>query len=396
MAERSGSQKDHTGGSVIPYGKQHIGAQDIRAVVSALRSPRITQGPLVDRFEEALSKFCGAKYAVAVSNGTAALHLACLAAGIGPGDEVITSPITFLATSNAVLYVNATPIFADIDADTANISAATIEKVISPKTKAILVVHMGGQPANMPEISRLAKKHGLIVIEDACHALGAESQGKKTGSCDHSDMAIYSFHPVKLITTGEGGAITTNDLKIQNKLKSLRSHGVVRSADLSQKNGGWYYEMRDLGYNYRLTDIQCALGIAQMKQVNWFLGRRTQIAENYNRAFASLGSLVKLPSVAKGDKHAWHLYVLRTRSKASEHSRRNLYDYLLSKQIQTQVHYIPVYRQPYYQKRFKLKTSDYPNAEQYYREAISLPIFPDLSRASSAKVVRAIKDFFEK
>jgi UDP-4-amino-4,6-dideoxy-N-acetyl-beta-L-altrosamine transaminase len=381
---------------LIPYGKQQISPEDIRAVTAALKALRITQGPLVDRFEEKLAAYCGVKHAVAVSSGTAALHLACLAAGLAEGDEVITSPISFLATANAILYTGAIPVFVDIDGQTGNISPASIEKAVGPRTKAILVVHMGGCPADMLEIARLAKKHSLVVIEDACHALGAQYRGSKIGACEYSDMAVFSFHPVKLITTGEGGCITTRSNKQALQLKALRSHGVYRSDNLSLEHGGWYYEMRELGFNYRLTDLQCALGISQLKKAEKFIRQRTDIAERYNRAFSLLGGRVHVPGVSKLHKHAWHLYVLRLLSRHPAFGRKKLYDFLRSRQIYAQVHYIPIYRQPYYQRCFKVKASHYPNAESFYGQAISLPIFPGLSLRESDKVIRVVREFFSR
>lgn len=381
---------------MIPYGRQQIDSADIKSVLSALSSARLTQGPRVGAFEAEFARYCGAAYATAVSNGTAALHLACLAAGIGPGDEVITSPITFLATANAVLYAGATPVFADVDAETGNLDPSSVEKKLTRKTKAIMPVHLAGQPARMDEIARIAKKRGLVVIEDACHALGAEYRGKKIGACVHSDMAVFSFHPVKLITTGEGGCVTTDVKKYRDKMEMLRSHGVHRDGKLSRKHGGWYYEMRDLGFNYRLTDLQCALGSSQLKKADGFIRRRIALAAEYNRRFARLGDAVKLPAVKENSTHAWHLYVLRVTRKDRALNRRKLYDFLRRHEILAQVHYIPLYRQPYYRNRFGIKPGLFPNAECYYEQAISLPLFPDLTARQQNRVAGVVEKFFER
>ena len=264
----------------IPYGRQWIEKDDIDAVVDVLKSDYVTTGPAVEQFEKTVAKYVGAKYAVAIANGTAALHAACYAAGIGPGDEVITTPITFAASANCALYCGATPVFADIEEDTYNIDPKEIEKKITEKTKAIVAVHFTGQPCKMDEIHAIAKKHKLIVIEDAAHALGADYKGKRVGSM--SDMTTFSFHPVKHITTGEGGMIVTNSKKLYDKLILFRSHGITRDAKKLEKNeGGWYYEQQDLGYNYRITDIQCAIGTSQMKKLDKFVERRRAIAKRY-------------------------------------------------------------------------------------------------------------------
>ena len=377
----------------VPYGRQQIEAADIQAVREVLASDFITQGPKVDEFERALADYCGAEYAVAVSSGTAALHLAALAAGLKKGDEAITTPITFLATSNAMLYAGAIPVFADIDYETVNLDPRAVKKQISSKTKAIFPVDFAGLPAAMPEISALAKRRRLMVIEDASHALGAEYRQGRVGSCKYSDMTIFSFHPVKHITTGEGGAITTNRRDLYEKLKALRSHGVWRSEETRQKIGGWYYEMRELGFNYRITDFQCALGLAQLKKLDRFLEKRRQIAQRYDAAFSKLKSL-KVPAQRfDGQKHAYHLYLLRLQVKNPKQVRRALYDRLRTHGIHAQVHYIPIYHQPFYRSLFNGKRPQCPNAERYYEEVLSLPMFPDLKPVEQSHIIQTVKNF---
>jgi perosamine synthetase len=376
----------------IPYGRQSIDEDDIREVVKVLKSDWLTQGDTVRKFEEALARYCGVKYAVAVSSGTAALHLACLASGLKKGDEAITSPITFLATPNSIIYAGAKPVFADIDYDTVNINSEEIKKNITKKTKAILPVHFAGLPCNMPEISKIAEKHNLIVIEDACHALGAEykADGKwiKVGSCRHSDMTAFSFHPVKHITTGEGGAITTNNKKIYEKLKILRNHGIDKNKIVIKKRP-WYYEMRNLGFNYRITDFQCALGISQLKKIRGFINRRVKIADTYSNFFKNIKGL-ETPFDVNNFKSSWHIYILKINYEYFKLSRQKLMDVLKKQGIATQVHYIPVYRQPFY-KKFTFDLRDYPNAENYYKRALTVPIYPKMTDRDADRVMISLK-----
>ncbi len=377
----------------IPYGRQHIDPDDIRAVIKVLKSDFITQGPAVSAFEKKITSCCGVKYAVAVSSGTAALHLACLAIGLSKGDEVVTTPITFLATANSILYSAAKPVFADIDYETVNIDPAEIKKAITSKTKAVLPVHFAGLPCDMPKIHKIAKTNGLKIIEDACHALGAEYKhnGKwiKVGSCKHSDMTVFSFHPVKHITTGEGGAIVTNNREYYERLVGLRSHGVVKPYKKCKKIGPWYYEMRSLGFNYRMTDIQAALGVSQMNKLKGFIKRRKEIAEQYKKSFSGIKgiSFQEEPSWAKS---SYHLFVLNIDFKKMGISRKSLMNKLSGKGVGTQVHYIPVYKQPYY----KSSLSENPlldNAELYYQKALSIPIFPAMKHSEVSKVAEEIK-----
>ena len=296
----------------IPYGKQWIDDEDIKAVVEVLKSDYLTTGPKIEEFEEKFAAYVGAKYAVAVSNGTAALHAACFAAGIGPGDEVITTPLTFAASANCVLYPGGKPVFADIDPETYNISVEEIKKKITNKTAAVIPVHFTGQPCDMEEIYEIARENNLIVIEDAAHALGATYKGEKIGNCRFSDMTVFSFHPVKHITTGEGGMITTNNKELYEKLKLFRTHGITKEPDkyIRKTDESWYHEQQMLGYNYRMTDIQAALGISQLKKSDGFLNRRRDIAEIYNQELAEL-EWIKLPYQKADRESSWHLYVIQ-------------------------------------------------------------------------------------
>lgn len=369
----------------IPYGRQCIEQDDIDAVVEVLRSDYVTTGPAVTDFEKAVAEYTGAKYAVAVANGTAALHVACLAAGLKKGDEVITTPITFAASANCALYCGATPVFADIEADTYNIDPAEIEKKITERTKAIIAVHFTGQPCKMDEIHAIAKKHNLLVIEDAAHALGADYKGKKIGSI--SDMTTFSFHPVKHITTGEGGMITTNNKELYERLVLFRSHGITRNEEMMTKNeGGWYYEQLDLGYNYRITDIQCALGISQMKKLDRFVARRREIAARYDKAFAEIENIIT-PKQEEGCNNSWHLYVIQVVNK----ERKEVFDRLRANNIGVNVHYIPVYKHPYYQENGYREVCC-KNGEQYYERAISLPMYPLLSDEEQDYVIEMVKN----
>lgn len=368
----------------IPYGRQYVDDEDIEEVVKVLKSDFLTTGPVIEEFEKKVADYVGAKYAVAVANGTAALHSACYAANIGKGDEVITTPITFAASSNCAFYCGAVPVFADIDPKTYNIDPSDIEKKITDRTKAIIAVHFTGQPCDMGKIHEIANKHGLIVIEDAAHALGAVYEGKKVGSL--SEMTTFSFHPVKHITTGEGGMVLTNHQELYERLKLFRTHGITREEHLLRKNDGpWYYEQLDLGYNYRITDIQCALGISQMKKLPYFLERRKEIAERYQEAFADCDNIQR-PYQKPGCENAWHLYVIRIKGG----KRKEVFEKLREAGIGVNVHYIPVYQHPYYQEH-GYKDISCPNAEQYYEEAISLPIYPALKEAEQEYVIETVQ-----
>lgn len=375
---------------MIPYGHQTIDEQDIRAVASVLRGDYITTGPVVEAFEQKVADYVGANYAVAVANGTAALHIACLAAGIGPGDEVITSPITFAASANCAWYVGARPVFADIDPLTYNIAPQEIEKKITPRTKAVIPVHFAGQPCDLDAIDAIAKKHGLLVIEDGAHALGASYHGTRIGS--FSQMTIFSFHPVKPITTGEGGMVVTNDERLYRRLKLFRNHGITREQELmedgwQEQKEGWYYQQLELGYNYRMTDFQAALGVSQMKKLDLFLARREEIAARYNQAFAS-NTQIEIPHLQRDVKSGWHLYVIRIREK----DRTEVYRGLKEAGIGVNVHYIPVYHHPYYQKHGYEKTCC-PQAEALYGQMLSLPIYPGLTNEQQDYVIDRVRFF---
>ncbi len=373
----------------IPYGRQCLDQADIEEVVKVLKSDWLTQGPKIKEFETQLAKATGAKYAVAVSSGTAALHIACLAAGITKGDEVITSPITFVASSNAVLYCQAKPIFADIEADSINIDPEEIEKKISEKTKAIIPVHFAGLPPDLKEIRQIAKSRNLTVIEDAAHALGGEYQGSKIGSGEYSDMTTFSFHPLKQITTGEGGAVVTNREDLYQKLLILRSHGITKDKKaLSQCPGPWYYEQKTLGFNYRITDFQSALGVSQLKKLDKFLKRREEIADIYNQQFAGFKE-IELPKVKSDRRSAWHLYWLKLKNSQQ---RSEVFKALHQAGIRAQVHYIPVHLQPYYRDNFGYKAGDYPKAEDYYSRAITIPLYPKMSKEEIVYAIKTIKN----
>ena len=372
----------------IPYAKQYIDEDDIRAVVEVLRSDWITQGPRIKEFEDVLCAYTGAKYAVAVSNGTAALHIACLAAGIKEGDEVITSPMTFAASANCVLYCGGRPVFADIEGDTANIDLNEIRSKITDKTKALIPVHFAGHPCEMKEIKEIADKHGLIVIEDAAHALGAEYKGSKIGSCEYSDMAIFSFHPVKSITTGEGGAILTNRKDLYEKLMMLRTHGITKDeASLSRNDGPWYYEQQDLGHNCRITDFQCVLGLNQMKKLDGFVARRKEIAETYKKSLSKKEGIT-LPVEKEQVSSAWHIYCIRVKD---EQTRKRVFDSLRDSGIFPQVHYLPVYMHPYY-RQLGYKEGLCPKAEDFYRREISIPLYPSMTDEEVSYVMDKVRE----
>lgn len=370
--------------NMIPYGKQTIEEDDIQAVVDVLKSDYLTTGPKIAEFEKMVADYVGAKYAVAISNGTAALHAACFAAGIGAGDEVITTPITFAASANCVLYCGGTPVFADINPHTYNIDPEDIRKKITDRTKAIIPVHLAGQPCDMDEIHKIAEEYHLIVIEDGAHALGSEYKGKKIGAL--SDMTTFSFHPVKPITTGEGGMIMTNREELYQRLILFRSHGITRDENLMSHNeGAWFYQQLELGYNYRMTDIQCALGCSQMKKLERFIRRRRELAARYQEAFADCEN-IQIPYQLPGTDSGWHLYVIQV----FEHDRKEVFDKLRAEGIGVNVHYIPVYMHPYYQEHGYADVHC-PNAEELYKHMISLPLYPGLTDAEQDEVIEKVK-----
>ncbi|MDE0926436.1 MAG: UDP-4-amino-4,6-dideoxy-N-acetyl-beta-L-altrosamine transaminase [Methylophilaceae bacterium] len=384
----------------IPYGKHYIDEDDIQSVVDVMRNAALTQGPKVKEFEQALAKFVGAKYAVAVSSGTAALHMACLAAELGEGDNVVTSPNTFVASANCAIYVGATPQFADIDPNTLNMSpdALTQECERLGKVSAIIPVHFGGLSCDMPAIQNIAKRNQAIVIEDASHALGATyPTGEKVGCCTYADMTVFSFHPVKIIAAGEGGMITTNDEDLYRKLIRIRSHGITKLDDqfechdeaLSEGEvNPWYYEMLELGFNYRITDMQSALALSQLNKLDSFLFRRRSLALAYDEAL--LGQAHIKPAQIGGRKHnAHHLYVVRIDFKAIGKPRRDVMNALIEQGVIPQVHYIPVHLQPFY-KKLGYKRGDYPNAEAYYDQALSLPEYYSLTDEQQQRVLQVL------
>lgn len=373
---------------LLPYGRQSIDEDDIAAVVETLRSDWLTTGPKVNEFEEAFAAWVGASYAVSFSSGTAALHGATFAAGLGAGDEAITSPMTFAATANCILYQGGTPVFADVCENTLNINPAEVLKRITPHTKALLPVDYAGHPAQLDELHAMADRHGLIVIEDACHALGAEYRGGRVGSISH--MTVFSFHPVKHLTTGEGGMVTTDNLRFADTLRKFRNHGIGSGARERQANGQWHYEMVLLGYNYRLTDIACALGLRQLGKLKSNLKRRREIAARYMEGMTGLAGLVP-PTVEECVSPAWHLYPVRLDLASLSVNRSTIFQALRAENIGVNVHYIPVHLHPYYRENFGYQPGDFPVAEMAYECLISLPMFHGMSDLDVDDVIVAVR-----
>ncbi len=373
----------------LSYGKQYIDEDDIRAVTEVLRGDFLTGGPYVAELERKLCKITGAKYAVAVSNGTAALHLAALAAGFGPGDEVIVSSITFAASSNCVLYCGATPVFADIRPDTCNIDPGQIEKLITPATKGVIAVDFTGQAVEQDEIRRICEEHNLVFIEDAAHAIGTKYKGRPVGSM--ADMTTFSFHPVKTVTSGEGGAITTNDEKLYRKLMRLRTHGITRNQSemVHPTDAGWYNEQVELGFNYRITDMQAALLTSQLDKLDVFSARRAQIVKRYDRAFSEMPELVVQREIPESETTR-HLYILRLNLEKLTCDRREFFDALHAENIYAQVHYLPVYWHSYYEK-LGYEKGLCPCAEKFYEEVMSIPLFYAMTDNDAEDVICAVK-----
>jgi UDP-4-amino-4,6-dideoxy-N-acetyl-beta-L-altrosamine transaminase len=383
---------------VIPYGCQDISQADIDAVVEVLRSDFLTQGPMVPRFEETAANYCGAKHAVAVNSATSALHIACLALDLGSGDWLWTSPNTFVASANCALYCGAQVDFVDIDPRTYNLSANALEAKLQQAEregrlpKIVIPVHFAGQPCDMPAIHALSEKYGFKIIEDASHAIGASYNDIKVGSCTHSDITVFSFHPVKIITTGEGGMATTNDAKLAERLMRLRTHGITDKPEFMQarpENEIWNYQQIELGFNYRMTDMQAALGVSQMSRLDKFVEWRRELAAEYDRAFANLPVIT--PWQQPGVRSSHHLYPIRIRKSDCGKTQRQVYDALWQNGVAANLHYIPVHRQPYYE-AMAFRAGDFPEAERYHQEAISLPIYPGLTNADQDRVVDVISE----
>jgi perosamine synthetase len=371
---------------MLPYGHQWVSEVDIRAVVEVLRSDWLTTGPKVREFEEQVAEYVGAREAVAVNSGTAALHVAAFAAAIGPDDEVITTPLTFAASANCVLYLGGRPVFADVCPDTLNIDPKDVARKVTSKTKAIIAVDFTGQPCDYQAIRALAKQHNLMVIEDAAHALGAEFNGQRVGTLN--ELTAFSFHPVKHVTTGEGGMVTTNDSDLAKRMRAFRTHGITADFRQRAEAGSWVYEMVALGYNYRLPDINCALGLAQINKLDGWLARRREIAARYTDAFAQMPE-VNVPRVLPRTNPAWHLYAIELDLAQLEVGRKKVFTALRAENIGVNVHYIPVYWHPYYQK-LGYEKGLCPTAEAAYERLISLPMFPAMMDEDVEDVITAI------
>jgi UDP-4-amino-4,6-dideoxy-N-acetyl-beta-L-altrosamine transaminase len=381
----------------IPYGRQDIDAEDIAAVEAVLRSDWLTQGPAIERFERCVADYVGAKFASAVNSATSALHLAARAVGLGPGDVLWTVPNTFVASANAGLYCGAEVDFVDIDPQTCNLSIDALTKKLAAAErgnrlpKALVAVHFAGLSCDMAKIAELARRYRFRVIEDAAHAIGGDYQGQRIGNCAHSDIAVFSFHPVKIITSAEGGMLVTNDQELHKTIALLRSHGVTRDPTLMDgvSEGDWYYQQVDLGFNYRLTDVHAALGLSQMRRIDDFVARRRALADRYDRLLAAL-PVIRAPRDTKANS-AWHLYVIQIDKQRTNKSRKEIFDAMRRAQILVNVHYIPVHLQPYY-RRFGFAPGDFPAAESYYDNAITLPLYASMTDAQQDRVVGALKD----
>lgn len=373
--------------SMLPYGRQSIDESDISAVVDVLRSDWLTTGPKVAEFEEAFAAYVGARFAVAVSSGTAALHAAAFAAGLSEGDEAITTPLTFAATANCVIYQRARPVFADVRSDTLNLDPDQVRTRLTPQTRALIPVDYTGQPADMDEMRAIADEHGLTLIEDAAHAPGATYKRRKVGTL--AAMTVFSTHPVKHVTTGEGGIVTTDDPALANQLRIFRNHGLSNDAHERQKQGVWFYEMVALGYNYRLTDIQCALGLSQLKKIDPWLERRREIAARYTESFTALPQ-IQLPSVRPDCEPAWHLFVILLNLETLRAGRTEVYRALRAENIGVNVHYVPVPWHPYY-RELGYERGNWPVAEDAYERMLSLPMFPTMTDTDVDDVVEAVR-----
>jgi len=382
---------------MIPYARQNISQADIDAVVEVLRSDWLTQGPMVPRFEAAVAQYCGAEYSVAVNSATSALHIACLALDLGPGDWLWTSPNTFVASANCALYCGAKVDFVDIDPHTYNMSVERLKEKLEQAEKQgvlpkiVIPVHFAGQPCDMPAIYELSQKYGFKIIEDASHAIGASYGNIKVGSCTHSNICVFSFHPVKIITSGEGGMALTNDVTLSNRLRSLRSHGITSDKEIMHsrpENEIWNYQQIELGFNYRMTDLQAALGLSQSTRLDEFVQRRHEIAARYDEALRETQLII--PWQAEENHSSYHLYPIRVREIGAEKKQQKLFETMLKNGVVPNLHYIPVHRQPYYEK-LNFNSGDFPEAEKFHREVVSLPIYPALSEIDQAYVIKVLE-----
>lgn len=383
---------------MIFYGKQSIDQNDIDAVVEVLKSDFLTQGPAIEKFEKCVAEYCGAKYAVAVTSATAALHISCLATGLGKGDILWTSPITFTASANCGRYCGADVDFVDIDPSTYNMSIAELEKKLQAaeiKPRVVVPVHLAGQSCEMDKIYKLSQKYGFKVIEDASHAIGADYKETKVGCCKYSDMTVFSFHPVKIVTTGEGGMVLTNDKDLYEKLVLYRSHGITRDPKLmtGTADGPWYYQQIDLGFNYRMTDMQAALGYSQMQKVNEFVSKRRYLAKRYNELLKNING-IQLPDQNEDTKSSWHLYVVRVDFSKISKTKNQIFAEMKEKGICLNLHYIPVHTQPYYE-NLGFKGVDFPNSEKYYEEAFTLPLYYSLTDEQQDHIVKSLVEVLQ-
>ena len=382
---------------MIYYGHQHITEKDIQAVEKVLRSNYLTQGPVIESFEKKVANYCGAKYAVAVTNATSALHIACKAAGLGEGDVLWTSPITFTASANCGRYCGADVDFVDIDDKTYNMSVAELRHKLETavqKPKVVIPVHLAGQSCDMEAIKALADECNFKIIEDASHATGADYKNTKVGSCCYSDMTVFSFHPVKMVTTGEGGMVLTNNKDLYEKLKLYRSHGITRDADLMTQgaDGPWYYQQIELGFNYRMTDLQAALGCSQMDSLDEFVARRRYLVKRYNEKLKELP--LRTPYQDEATNPSWHIYIIRVDFTKVTLSKKEIFARMRDRGIALNLHYIPVHTQPYYQ-NLGFKKGDFPVSERYYEEAITLPLYYDLTDEQQDQIIQALKDVLQ-